>query len=516
MIGRHLGRYELLGKLGGGGMGEVFLAQRGGARGVGKPVVVKVVHRRHARSEELRAMFLDEARLAAAIRHPNVAAVEDLGEEGDELYMVIEHVPGASFAQVLTKLTTMGRRLLPAMSVAIVADAAAGLHAAHEARDEHGRALNIVHRDVSPQNVLLGTQGQVKVIDFGVAKASQRLQKTTGKELKGKLRYMAPEQLDGNVDRRTDVFALGVVLWEALTGRRLFDDPDDATVIRRILAGDVPRPSDFAEVPVALEACVMRALSRRTDDRFPSAEAFAEALHAALPTHEADAFARAAVLLGLLGPEIDDRSQRVGLPLVSALDTQELATAPLQAVQRWTEPLKVPAKRSTRGSLPDTAPRVSLATPEHPERVPAPPTGGRWIVALALALGGFAAGLGVVIVLIPQGGEDDAVSAPSVVMPSVVAPSAVSPSPVVPGEAVPSGSTPSEQPPTGASEPTAVVDAGLGSTGGAATQPTRTTPPGTSSMVAPASDSTSPARGTKRGSTRFPLANVDDPFADDL
>jgi serine/threonine-protein kinase len=548
MIGRHLGRYELLGKLGGGGMGEVFLAQRGGARGVGKPVVVKVVHRRHARSEELRAMFLDEARLAAAIRHPNVAAVEDLGEEGDELYMVIEHVPGASFAQVLTKLTTLGRRLLPAMSVAIVADAAAGLHAAHEARDEHGRALNIVHRDVSPQNVLLGTQGQVKVIDFGVAKASQRLQKTTGKELKGKLRYMAPEQLDGNVDRRTDVFALGVVLWEALTGRRLFDDPDDATVIRRILAGDVPRPSTFADVPVALEACVMRALSRRADDRFPSAEAFAEALHAAVPTHEADAFARAAVLLGLLGPEIDDRSQRVGLPLVSALDTQELATAPLQAVQRWTEPLKVPPKPQTKGVVPDTVPRVALATAEHPERVPAPPAGGRWIIALALALGGFAAGLGVVIVLIPQGGEDDARSAPSVVVPSgvapsVVAPSGVGPSVVVPSVVVPSGVVPTEgafAPPSvpGVSEPTTVADAGLTnapsgapsstpssprpSTSRPSTSSPATSSPGTSpgtsssSMTTPASDLASPARGTKRGPTRFPLANVDDPFADDL
>jgi serine/threonine-protein kinase len=512
MIGRHLGRYELLGKLGGGGMGEVFLAQRGGARGVGKPVVVKVVHRRHARSEELRAMFLDEARLAAAIRHPNVAAVEDLGEEGDELYMVIEHVPGASFAQVLTKLATMGRRLLPAMSVAIVADAAAGLHAAHEARDEHGRALNIVHRDVSPHNVLLGTQGQVKVIDFGVAKASQRLQKTTGKELKGKLRYMAPEQLDGNVDRRTDVFALGVVLWEALTGRRLFDDPDDATVIRRILAGDVPRPSDFAEVPAELEACVMRALARRADDRFPSAEAFAEALHAALPTHEADAFARAAVLLGLLGPEIDDRSQRVGLPLVSALDTQELATAPLQAVQRWTEPLKVPPKRTTKGVVPDTAPRVSLATAEHPERVPAPPSGGRWIIALALALGGFAAGLGVVIVLIPRG--EDAASAPSVVSPSVVSPSVVAPSVVAPSGASSSEGIVPTVP--GASEPTTVVDAGTANAPSGAATPPSSSSPDTSSMAAPTADPASPARGTKRGSARFPLANVDDPFADDL
>ncbi len=241
MIGQQLGRYELLGKLGGGGMGEVFLARRMSAAGVGKPVVVKVVHRRHARNEALRAMFLDEARLAAAVRHPNVAAVEDLGEEGDELFMVIEHVPGASLAQVLAKLHTLGRRMLPGLSVALVSEAAMGLHAAHEARDEQGRPLNIVHRDVSPHNVLLGTQGQVKVIDFGVAKASRRLQQTTGRELKGKLRYMAPEQLDGEVDARTDVFALGVVLWEMLTAQRLFDDPDDATVIRRILAGDLPR-----------------------------------------------------------------------------------------------------------------------------------------------------------------------------------------------------------------------------------------------------------------------------------
>jgi len=500
------GKYTLIAKIGHGGMAEVFLAAVRGPAGFTKLCVLKRLHPHLEEEDALVGMFLDEARLAAAIRHPNVAAVEDLGEEGDELYMVIEHVPGASFAQVLTKLATMGRRLLPAMSVAIVADAAAGLHAAHEARDEHGRPLNIVHRDVSPHNVLLGTQGQVKVIDFGVAKASQRLQKTTGKELKGKLRYMAPEQLDGNVDRRTDVFALGVVLWEALTGRRLFDDPDDATVIRRILAGDVPRPSELAEVPAALEACVMRALSRRADDRFPSAEAFAEAL----PTHDADAFARAAVLLGLLGPEIDDRSQRVGLPLVSALDTQELATAPLQAVQRWTEPLKVPPKRTTKGVVPDTAPRIALATAEHPERVPAPPAGGRWIIALALALGGFAAGLGVVIALIPEADEGAATSAPSTVAPSVVSP--VAPSPgggVSPGEdARPSAPN--------ASEPTTVMDAGLANApSGAATEPSssRSDP---SSMAAPTAEPTPPPRATKRGSARFPLANVDDPFADDL
>lgn len=503
MIGRHLGRYELLGKLGGGGMGEVFLAQRGGARGVGKPVVVKVVHRRHARSPELRAMFLDEARLAAAIRHPNVAAVEDLGEEGDELYMVIEHVPGASFAQVLTKLATMGRRLLPAMSVAIVADAASGLHAAHEARDEQGRALNIVHRDVSPHNVLLGTQGQVKVIDFGVAKASQRLQKTTGKQLKGKLRYMAPEQLDGSVDRRTDVFALGVVLWEALTGRRLFDDPDDGTVIRRILAGDVPRPSDFADTPAPLEACVMRALARRADDRFPSAEVFAESIRAATEGHaNADAFERAALLLGLLGPEIDDRSQRVGLPLVSALDTQELATAPLQAVQRWTEPMRVLAKapESPSARPVDVAPRVALATPEEPARVPPRPSGGRWVIALVLALGGFAAGLGVVVALIPQGEDSSMRPAPSVAPASVTgaAPLEVS---APNGGLLPDAGTPSATPSTEALVPPPDEPP---------TSPTSPPPAAVQPNAPPAE------RAPRRQGSRFPLANVDDPFADDL
>ncbi|MEZ4247240.1 MAG: serine/threonine-protein kinase [Polyangiales bacterium] len=487
MIGRHLGKYELLGKLGGGGMGEVFLARRASAAGVGKPVVVKVVHRRHARSEDLRAMFLDEARLAASIRHPNVAAVEDLGEEGDELYMVIEHVPGASLSQVLAKLHTMTRRLKPAMSVAVVAEAASGLHAAHEARDERGRPLNIVHRDVSPQNVLLGTQGQVKVIDFGVAKASQRLQKTTGKQLKGKLRYMAPEQLDGEVDPRTDVFALGVVIWETLTATRLFEDPDDAKVIRRILAGDVPRPSDFADVPPELEACVMRALAKNKDDRYPSAEAFGEALREACPEHlEADAVERASMLLGLLGPEIDDRSQRVGLPLVSALDTQELATKPLQAVQRWTEPV---TPRQLPRERPDAPPkRVSIAAEPA---APAKRNNGLWLAGGVLALGGFAVGLGVVSFLVPQG----------------EAPAAVTTTP------------------TGAGMAPRAVDAGIADAHLEANEPpvdaVRDTdgPNDTARDEAPRSTTPSrstPSRSTRPTRPRFPLADVEDPFADDL
>ncbi|MBX3252366.1 MAG: serine/threonine protein kinase, partial [Myxococcales bacterium] len=333
MIGRRIGAYELLGKLGGGGMGEVFLAHRVSAAGVGRPVVLKIVHRRHARSEKLRAMFLDEARLAAAVQHPNVARVEDLGEADGELFMVIEHVPGASLAQLLGKLEALGRRLVPAVIVAILVDAAAGLHAAHEACDEHGRPLHLIHRDVSPHNLLLGTQGQVKVIDFGVAKAERRLQRTTGKQIKGKLRYMAAEQLEGTAERRSDVFALGVILWEMLTGRRLFDDADEGVVIRRVLAGDVPPPSELGPVPAALEAVAMRALARRPEERFETAEAFADALRAAAPSYvEVDAVQRAALLLGLLGPEIDDRSRRVGLPLVSALDTGELAVEPSRAL----------------------------------------------------------------------------------------------------------------------------------------------------------------------------------------
>lgn len=535
MIGRRLGRYELLGKLGGGGMGEVFLARRVSAAGVGKPVVVKVVHRRHARNEALRAMFLDEARLAAAVRHPNVAAVEDLGEEGDELFMVIEHVPGASLAQVLAKLHTLGRRMLPGLSTALASDAALGLHAAHEARDELGRPLNIVHRDVSPHNVLLGTQGQVKVIDFGVAKASQRLQRTTGRELKGKLRYMAPEQLDGEVDARTDVFALGVVLWEMLTAQRLFGDPDDATVIRRILAGDLPRPSSLATVTPALDACVMRALAKRADERFPSADALATAIREACPEHaEAEPFARASVLLGLLGPEIDDRSRRVGLPLASALDTQELATAPMAAVQRWTEPCSPRPRAREPGQPPRAITVDQAARPLAGAAIAKPPrqraSRALWFLGAALAVGGFAAGLGVVLVVVPTTNHADRAEPADQANPVEPAdhvdqlePAAPTPRPdssTTPAHAVESDTSIEEPPaaPVDGSSELAPGDVSSRSVD-AESKPPRDTRP----VTAP--PSRSPSRSTTPRSTvpsrspapaRFPLADVDDPFSDRL
>ena len=207
-------------------MASLFLARRGGAAGFTRLVAIKMVHPRHAEDPGLIQMFVDEALLTARIDHPNVVHVEELGEHESAYYLVMEYVHGASLAQLMRVLGRAKRRLSPLVAVAICARVSEGLHAAHETTGDNGELLSIVHRDVSPQNILLSHKGHVKLIDFGIAKAHARVHESNVSSLKGKVRYMAPEQATtGNVDRRTDVYALGIVLWEPLTMRRLMPPP---------------------------------------------------------------------------------------------------------------------------------------------------------------------------------------------------------------------------------------------------------------------------------------------------
>ena len=212
-----------------------------GQVGFSRTVAIKRVHPQFAKDPDFVSMLLDEARIAARIKHPNVVPVLDVVALESELFLVMEYVLGESLAKLLRACRTTDTALTPAMAGSLVAGVLEGLHAAHEAVSEHGEPLNIVHRDVSPQNILVGADGVPRLLDFGIAKAAGRLQTTRSGQVKGKLPYMAPEQILGNlVDRRTDVFSAGVVLWETLAGRRLFESDNDAAVYRKVLEEPIP------------------------------------------------------------------------------------------------------------------------------------------------------------------------------------------------------------------------------------------------------------------------------------
>lgn len=287
-----LGKYEVLLELASGGMGVVHVARQVGAAGFSRLVVVKRLHDHLAKEPEFHAMVRDEAALASKILHPNVVPVVDVVEQEGVLALVLDYVPSVSLSALVKAARARGRVLPPAVASRVVSDALAGLHAAHEARDLAGTPLGIVHRDVSPHNVIVGTDGIARLVDFGIAKAAVRLARTRTGDLKGKLAYMAPEQIHRKeVDRRTDVFAAGATLYEALTGEPLFDGVGEGAVLLGVLMG---RPTELTARGFApeLDALLGRATEASPDDRFPDARAFREALERALPPASHDEVAR--------------------------------------------------------------------------------------------------------------------------------------------------------------------------------------------------------------------------------
>ncbi len=280
---RRIGRYEMFGELASGGMGAVHFGRLVGEQGFARVVAIKRLHEHVAKLPDFAKMFLDEGRLAARIRHPNVVATLDALAEGGELLLVMEYVAGESLAGLRRAAAKRGRRIPIAVAVRVAADALYGLHAAHAANGPDGEPLGIVHRDVSPQNVLVGTDGLARVLDFGIAKATSVAQTTRSGGLKGKIRYMAPEQLrEEPVTPRTDVYALSVVLWELLTGEQLFEAANEPASMAKVLAGVVVPPTRLApDVPDALSEIVLRGLSRDPESRFASADEMARALERA-------------------------------------------------------------------------------------------------------------------------------------------------------------------------------------------------------------------------------------------
>ncbi len=276
--GMKLGRYTLVAQLASGGMAHVWTAEPDQGSGLGRTVAIKVIRQELARDREYARMFVDEATIASAIDHPNVCQTYELDRHSDGLFMAMEWVPGESLGGMLRR----GNRfdpLDPALAVRICADACAGLHAAHEALDEKGRPLGVIHRDVSPPNILISLQGQVKVSDFGVAKARRQLhERTKTGEVKGKFGYLAPEQIaGGDADRRIDIYAMGCVLYVATMGLRPFGNGPQA--MPKILLGQYRRPSEIDPMyPPGLEQIIVRSLEHDPADRFQTADEMRAAL----------------------------------------------------------------------------------------------------------------------------------------------------------------------------------------------------------------------------------------------
>jgi len=273
-----LGAYVLERKLGTGGMAEVFLARRTGPHGFSKRVAIKKILPELARDPQLIQMFCDEARLAASLNHPNIAQVLEFGEQDGELYLVMEHVDGVSCSTLLRAVSERGETIPTGPALVIAHDVLLALGFAHEATDENGLPLGVVHRDVSPSNILVSRIGTVKLIDFGITRSFIAERRTYPGELKGKLRYMSPEQILGaDVDARSDLFAAGIVLAEMLAGRALFSGRSDLDILTRISRGELGIVRD-GKIAADLAVVLEKALAHRPGDRFQTAREFAHAI----------------------------------------------------------------------------------------------------------------------------------------------------------------------------------------------------------------------------------------------
>lgn len=392
--GDTFGAYRIVARLKAGGMAQLYLARREGAAGFTRPVALKVIHAHLARQDEFVRMFVDEATLSSKIHDPNVVHVEDLGNVGGTLFLAMEYVHGTALANVLKGARSANRRLVPALVAHIGAHIASGLHAAHETTDEAGTPLGIVHRDVSPQNVLVAFKGHVKLIDFGVAKAYGKQHDTGTGAIQGKLGYMPPEQARSEaIDRRADIYALGIVLWEMLAAKRLFDAEHELALVERVRNPRVDPPSRFAVgIPPALDAVVMRMLAPRVDDRPATALDVKRMLLDAVPdARSVEPHDVAALMRALLPEEIEQQNKvlatldgdagRVATPVEplallrvdaarpSESEDDDPTTAkmmdPVEALHHLTVPAVVVPDRFGRGSV------ASRSSQSAPSRAPA-------------------------------------------------------------------------------------------------------------------------------------------------
>ena len=334
------GRYELLYPYAQGGMATVWLARVQGKHGFEKLVAIKTILSHLARDPGFRAMFLDEASIASRIRHPNVADILDLGEEHDTLYMVLEWINGDAWSKLYNAVAQVNQPFPIDLLLRIAADACAGLHAAHELRDDFGAPLGVVHRDVSPQNILITIAGTTKVIDFGIAKALDRTsEQTKTGMLKGKAQYAAPEQVRGKaVDRRSDLWAIGTILYHYLSGRLPYEGKHDLQTLQNLTSGRPPPPLPPA-VPPRVAELVRRALAHEPEHRFQTAIEMQRALEAVISTP-----VTSTDVAGFMAQHLGDRIE---------MRRKDLADAISEAEERSGKPKR---PRQRLGSFPELAP----------------------------------------------------------------------------------------------------------------------------------------------------------------
>jgi serine/threonine protein kinase len=357
-----IGRYTVLAQIAGGGMGSVFVGLMRGPASFSRLVAIKCLHTRWLEDEKYVARFATEVRLSTRIRHPNVVQTLDVVEEGGELFLVMEYVDGVTLGALLADLVRQGRRLPVACAASILVAVLRGLHAAHETSDERGVRLDIVHRDVSPQNIMLSRSGHVQVLDFGAAKATEHSQHTAAGVLVGKLAYMAPEQVRGERSSpRTDVFAAGVVLWEALVGKRLFHDPSLARgeLLLALALKPVARPSQLRpDVPAALDEVVKRALERNPDRRYQTALEFALALEAACGGASDVELAR--LVTSACGPRLTEKDGLVQRGVAAVSEEGSVSTAgPRLGLHDRGHALTVAGTGHVPNYVPQRSPRAS-------------------------------------------------------------------------------------------------------------------------------------------------------------
>jgi eukaryotic-like serine/threonine-protein kinase len=364
---RTVGRYVMCDEIAAGGMATVHIGRLQGPVGFARTVAIKRLHAHFAKDPEFVTMLLDEARLAARIRHPNVVSTLDVVVEKGELLVVMDYVQGESLSKLSRTASARKEPVSLGVAMSVAAGALYGLHAAHEAKTEQGAPLGVIHRDVSPQNIMVGVDGVTRVLDFGVARAAGRMQTTREGTLKGKLAYMSPEQVRGDaIDRRSDVYSMAVVLWELVVGRRLYVSDSEAELLNKVLTMEVPPPSRVLPgLPPRLDALVMKGLRHDRGERFASALEMAEAAQkiAFATPGEVGAWVTA-----LGGEAIADRSDRIAR--IESKPTPGDAVIPVTKLPVG-DP-KVPAPR-TRAASATVLAQIAKDAVTRPGSGPLPP-----------------------------------------------------------------------------------------------------------------------------------------------
>jgi serine/threonine-protein kinase len=380
------GKYEVIRRLAIGGMGEVFLARQVGIPGFERLVILKSLLPELAEQQGFVDAFLDEARVAATLNHPNIVAIYEVGLWNGVYFIAMEHIHGVDLARLMTAALRAGDRIPLPVVACMVRDAALGLQHAHDAKDVQGRPLGIVHRDISPQNIMVRGDGVTKVVDFGIAKAGNRASRTRTGVVKGKVAYMPPEQLRGeDVDARADQFALGVVLWEMCTARRLFKANSDLELVEQILRNPIPPISQYVpHAPLDLVAVAERMLDRDVEARFASCGDVAAALRDYLETvsRQVGAPQVAECVQKIAGQELDARVKNISPTQPNFLISLKPGTGERSAV----------ATPSTGGSFTGVAPRRSRAVLAGVFVLAAVLAGGGVLAAIRAARGGATGG----------------------------------------------------------------------------------------------------------------------------